>query len=90
MPDLTWRSKHVQVVAVCQDAAAKTEHAVHGSREARRDGFHSRSEILLVRRFDDRVHVIVLHRVMNESEAPAVARRSEAALESTHQLHGAQ
>ena len=83
-------TQNVEVEAVGEHRAAAAEYAVHGSREARADGFHSRREIALARRFDDRVEAIVLYRIMNQPEAASVARYTEAALQLAHEPHAAQ
>ena len=80
----------MKVVTVREDRPTPAEYAVHGSREPRTDGLHPRCKIMLARRLDDRMHVIVLDRVVNQSEAPALARRGEAALELLYQAGGAQ
>ena len=76
--------------AVGKHAAAKAKDTVDGSREPRADGFHSGCEISLARCLDDRMHVIVLDRVLDEPEAPPLARRSEAALELAHEADRAE
>ena len=74
--------------AVGEHRSASSKHTVHGSRHARSDRFHSAGEIVLAHGLDDEVHVVVLNRVVRESEAPAVARRSEAALKLSHERDG--
>src|SRR5215831_16519643 len=88
VPHLARRAQHVEMEAVREHRSAPAEDPVHGSRDARTDGLHSAGEIACARRLDDQMHVIVLDRVMDEPEAPAVARRSEAALELAYEPHG--
>jgi len=78
-------AEDVEVIAVGEDRTAAREDPVHGSRDARADRFHPAREIALARGFDDRVHVIVLDRIVHEPEAPPVAGRREAALELANQ-----
>jgi hypothetical protein len=47
-------------------------------------------EIARARRLDDQVGVVALNRVVDEAEAAAVARRSEAEFELADEAHGAQ
>ena len=90
VPHFPWRAQHVQVVTVGEHAAAATEGSIHGSRKARANRFHARCEIARAPRLYDRVQMIVLNRIVNEPEAPALARRCEAALELTDELRAAQ
>jgi hypothetical protein len=80
----------VKVIAIREHGAASTEHAIHCSRHARADRFHSAREVSRARRFHERMQVIVLDRVLHESETPAVARRSEGALQFTNQPYATQ
>ena len=82
---LARRAEDVEVVAVREHAAAKAEHSIHAAGYTRRDGLHPTCEVVLARRLHEGMNVIVLDRVVNQSEAPAVARRSEAALELSNQ-----
>ena len=82
--------QNVEVIAVREHPPAPTKNPIHGPRYARTDRFHSRGEIPLARRLDDRVHVVVLDRVVNQAEAPAFTRRSEAAFQRTYDLHAEQ
>ena len=90
VPHLPRRAQDVEVKAIGEHGPAPLEHSVHGSREARSDRFHSRSEMALARRFDNGVEMVVLNRIVNQSEALAVARLSEAALQLTNQPHRSQ
>jgi hypothetical protein len=90
VPHLSRRTQDVQVVAISEHGASSAEDSIDCSREPRADGFHAACEIARAGRLDDRVQVVVLHRVLNEAEAPTLARRSEAALELTHQAKGPQ
>jgi len=79
----------VQVIAVREHGAAAAEDAVHRPSQARGDRLHSGSEISLARWLDDRMQVIVLDRVVNQPEVPALARSRQAAFQLSHELHAA-
>jgi len=80
----------VKVIAVRKNRPAAREDAIHGSREPRADRFHSACEIARAHRFSDQMHVIALDGVMNQSEAPAVARARQGAFPLAYELHRAQ
>jgi hypothetical protein len=90
VPHLARRTKCVEVIAVREHATAHGEDSVHGPRESCGERFHSAGEIVRAGRLDERVQVVVLDRILNESEAPALARLGEAALELAHQSNGSQ
>ena len=85
VPHLARRAEDVQVVTIRENWTAAPEDSIHGACDARGDGFHAAREVLLAGRLDECVNVVVLDRVVNQSEAPALARRSEAALELANQ-----
>jgi hypothetical protein len=60
MPHFSRRAKDVEVEAVGENGALAPEDAVHGSRDARSDGFHPTGKLSLAHRLDQHVNVIVL------------------------------
>jgi hypothetical protein len=90
VPDLPRRPQYVQVIAVRQNGALAPEDAVHGASEPRAERLHAAGEIELACGLDDCMKVIALDRVVDEPEAAALARRSEAALQVSHQSPAAQ
>src|SRR5262249_22852611 len=85
VPHLARGAKHVKVVAVHEHGPAQAEHTVHGASKASAEGFHSGAEIALAPCFDDRMQLVVLDRIVDETKAAALACRSEAALELAYQ-----
>jgi len=82
VPHLARSAQDMQVVAVREHGSAPPEDPVHGSCEPCADGLHAGSEIARAHGFDECVDVIVLNGIVHQAEAPAVARRSEAARSS--------
>ena len=78
---LARRAQNVKMEAIREHRTAPREDAIHGSRETGGDRFHPASEIARARRFDERVQMIVLNRVVNEPKSPALACLCEAAFE---------
>jgi hypothetical protein len=81
MPDFTRRAQDMQVVPVGEHRSSALEHAIHSSRDPCGDRLHAAGELLRARGFHQYVNVVVLDRVLHETEPPALARRSEAALQ---------
>ena len=90
MPHLARRAEDVEVKTICQHAARSPEHAIHRPGQARGNGFHPASKLSLACCLDQQVNVIALNRIVNQPEAPAVARRSEAAFLLANELHASQ
>ena len=90
VPHLARRPQHVKMKTIGEHRPAALEDPIHGSRNARGNRFHAAGQVALARSLRNQVHVVVLDRVVREPEAPAVARRSEAALELTHERNAAQ
>jgi hypothetical protein len=85
IPDLARRAERAAVVAVREHRAAPVEDPVHRARDARDEGFHPAGEGVLARSFHDRVHMVVLDRVVHEAEAAAIAGLCETAFEFANQ-----
>ena len=85
VPHLSGRAEHMQVVAIGENCPAAGEHSVHRARDARGDRLHAAGQIVLARRLYERVNVVVLDRVRHETEAPAFAHSSEAALQLSYE-----
>ena len=79
--NFAWGSQHVDVAAVGEDCAYPSKDAIDGSSEACRERFEAAGEVLFAGRLDDQVDVVALDRVVNESEAAAVADFAPAPLE---------
>jgi hypothetical protein len=70
----------VDVGAIDEHGARAVEGAVHGARETCGDRLHPAGEIPCAGRLDDDVQMIALDRVVDEPEAPALARPVPASL----------
>jgi len=87
-PDFTRRPERAVVVSPVQDCAAPTEDPVHCARESRSETLDSIRERRSAVGFDQQVHVIVLERVVDDAEIPALAERSERYFDLTHEARG--
>ena len=67
---LAWCPQHVQVEAVRQNGTAPREDSIHGSRQARGEGFHAAGELLRAGGLYEHVHVVGLDGIMHEAEPP--------------------
>jgi hypothetical protein len=81
IPGLARRPQHADVTAVGEDLPGSPENPIHGPREARHDGLEPTGEIRRTRRFDQQMHVVDLHRVVDHPEAPAFPHFAPASLE---------
>jgi hypothetical protein len=73
IPDLAWCPQHVDVTAVGEGLPGSPEHPIHRPREARHDRLEPQGEIPGARRLDQQVHVVALHRVVDEDPEGDVA-----------------
>jgi hypothetical protein len=76
------------VSSIGEHRADALEDAVRRTRDPRAQRLHPAREIMRARRFDDRVDVVALDRVVDEAETPAFAGGAEALLQLTHDPHG--
>jgi hypothetical protein len=77
----------MKVVTVGEYGSAPTKDAIRRACHARRHRLHPTGKRMLACGFHDHVHVVGLDRVVRDPEAPALACRSEAAFELTHEIH---
>ena len=89
VPHFARCAQDVQVVAIGEHGPVKAEDTVHGPGKSRTERLHSAREIARARGLDHGVHVIVLDRVVNQPEVPALARSRQAAFQLSHELHAA-
>jgi hypothetical protein len=68
-----------------QNGPTSIEDTVHGSREPRTDRFHPAREIPRRRRLDDRMDMVSLDRVVDDTETPALASSPQRSLERAHE-----
>ena len=68
IPHLPWPGKRSPMPTIRPKPAAPKQHAVHAPRHSHHEPTHAGTERRGVRRFDDQMHVIILHRVMHDSE----------------------
>jgi hypothetical protein len=78
------------MVSIFQDRTAPLKHAVHSPRQPCPNRLHPTPERLCIPRFDNHVDMILLDRVVNHSEIPAIARSRKRSLELAHQTLGTQ
>jgi len=89
VPRLARGAEHVAVIAVCEHAPGSPERAMNGPREPRADRLHPACEVSGGLRLDDQVDVIVLHGVVRDAKAPAVAGLTQRPLEASHESSAA-
>ena len=77
--NLPWAFEVSTVPAVCPEAAAATEHAIHTSRNSHQQTAKPGRQRTAVFRLDDQMHVIVLQRIVHDAKPIpiAVAQRAE-------------
>ena len=74
---LPWGREHAMVEAVGEHLAATTERAVHRAGDADGEALHRAAQRASVLRLDDEMHVIALHRVLDDAAPEALARARE-------------
>jgi hypothetical protein len=84
--DLSRRLQNTNVAPIGEHSTGAVEHAIHGPRKARGNRLEPARQVACAARFDDHVHVVALDRVMNQTEATAVARLPPASLQLGYQL----
>jgi hypothetical protein len=81
VPDLARRPQHVDVATVGEDLPGAPEHPIHGPREASDHGLEPAGQVPRAGCLDQQVHVVALHRVVDDPEARALAHLAPAPLE---------
>src|SRR5438132_4401054 len=76
-----WRLEQVRVVAVGEDRPPAVHHLVQGAGHPHLEPLHRAPERHGVRRLDDVVHVVALHREVHQAEPEALASARKRALE---------
>jgi len=74
------------MIASIEDGSRTSEHAVHREGQARRDGLHPASELVLSLRFDDEMSVVALQRVVKNPKRAPLAAHSQSALKLPHEI----
>src|SRR5437588_806673 len=71
------RLEHARMIAVGQHGSATAHHAIEATRDADGQALHAAGERAAVGRLDEQVHVIALHRKMDDAEAELAAAAAE-------------
>jgi hypothetical protein len=81
----TWGGQCASVVAVGEYSASAIEGTVDGARHANGQALHASRERAAIRRLDDEMKVVALHRELHQPKAEALATLRERAAHETEE-----
>jgi len=84
----SWRPERAPVPAISPEAPASRQEIVHVPRDAHGDAAHTTRKCSFVRRFDDQMKMIALHREMHHAEALRIATSGAEQRKAYRREHG--